>query len=108
MAPNKLPTRQLGTNGPHVAALGFGLMGLSTFYGATESDEERFKLLDAAYEKGETNWDSADMYADSEDLVGKWFAKTGKRDEIFIATKFGNVCRPSIYLQETKTQTQCG
>ena len=61
MAPAKLPTRQLGANGPHVTALGFGLMGLSSFYGVTETDEERFKILDAAYEAGETNWDSADM-----------------------------------------------
>lgn len=36
-------------------------MGLSIFYGATESDEERFKVLDAAYEMGENNWDTADM-----------------------------------------------
>ena len=36
-------------------------MGLSAFYGATESDEERFKILDAAHEMGETNWDTADM-----------------------------------------------
>ena len=54
-----LPTRQLGKNGPQVTALGFGLMGLSAFYGATESDEDRFKVLDRAYELGETNWDSA-------------------------------------------------
>lgn len=33
-------------------------------------------------------WDSADIYQDSEDLVGKWFARTGKRNEIFLATKF--------------------
>lgn len=61
MAPPNLPTRQLGTNGPRVTGLGFGLMGLSAFYGATESDEERFKILDAPHEMGETNWDTADM-----------------------------------------------
>jgi aryl-alcohol dehydrogenase-like predicted oxidoreductase len=33
------------------------------------------------------------MYGDSEDLVGKWFARTNKRDEIFLATKFANVTR---------------
>lgn len=65
-------------------------MGLSAFYGAPESDAERFKVLDRAYELGQTNWDSADMYSDSEDLLGKWFARTGKRNEIFLATKFGN------------------
>lgn len=56
MAPGKLPTRQLAINGPPVTALGFGLMGLSCFYGATESDEEEhYKVLDAAYEVGVTN-----------------------------------------------------
>ena len=59
--PSKLPTRQLGKDGPHVTALGFGAMGLSAFYGAVESDEERLKFLDALYEKGEVNWDSSDM-----------------------------------------------
>ena len=32
----------------------------------------------------------ADIYGDSEELLGKWFAKTGKRDEIFLTTKFAN------------------
>jgi len=87
----QLPTRKLGKNGPLVPALGFGLMGLSAFYGTPEPDSERFTVLDRAYELGETFWDSADMYQDSEDLVGKWFKRTGKRDEIFLATKFGNL-----------------
>ncbi len=90
----KLPIRQLGKDGPHVTALGFGAMGLSAFYGKPESDEERFKVLDRVYELGETNWDSADMYADNEDLIGKWFKRTGKRNEIFLATKFANVFNP--------------
>lgn len=87
-------TRQLGKDGPQVSALGFGAMGLSAFYGKAEADEERFKLLDRAYELGQTHWDSADVYLDSEDLIGKWFKRTGKRDEIFLATKFGNVWLP--------------
>ncbi|KAH9477386.1 Aldo-keto reductase str7 [Psilocybe cubensis] len=53
------------------------------------SDEERFKVLDAALEAGCTNWDSSDIYGDSEELLGKWFKRTGKRDQIFLATKFG-------------------
>lgn len=109
MASAKLPTRQLGRHGPQVTAIGFGLMGLSGMYGTTESDEDRFKILDAAYEAGETNWDSADMYKDSEDLIGKWFKRTGKRSEIFLATKFGNrfhedrsrrVCSDPAYARE--------
>ncbi|KAH7356420.1 aldo-keto reductase, putative [Rhexocercosporidium sp. MPI-PUGE-AT-0058] len=88
MAP-QIQTRQLGKNGPKIPALGFGLMGLSSFYGKPESDEARFKVLDRAYELGETFWDSADVYGDNEELVGKWFAKNPeKRKDIFIATKF--------------------
>lgn len=86
MAPQQL-IRTLGKDGPQVPALGFGLMGLSAFYGAYGSDEERFQVLDRAYELGETFWDSADMYGDSEELVGKWFKRTGKRNDIFLATK---------------------
>ncbi len=70
-----VPTRQLGKNGPQVSALGFGAMGLSAFYGATASDEERFKVLDRAIELGCTHFDSADIYGDSEELIGKYFKK---------------------------------
>ena len=118
MSSAKLPTRQLGKNGPQVTALGFGAMGLSgmtsidnrdrkrrrlqeahdllAFYGKPEADEERFKVLDKAYEMGETNWDSADVYMDNEDLIGKWFKRTGKRDEIFLATKFANMYKDGV------------
>lgn len=86
--------RQLGKNGPRVSALGFGAMGLSIGYGATEPDEDRFKVLDRAYELGQTFWDSADVYGDSEDLIGKWFRRTGKRDDIVLATKFALTVQP--------------
>jgi aryl-alcohol dehydrogenase-like predicted oxidoreductase len=84
-----LPTRKIGST--DVSAIGFGAMGISAFYGSVESDEERFKVLDAAYESGCTFWDTADVYNDSEDLIGKWFKRTGKRNDIFLATKFGFV-----------------
>ena len=71
-----------------VTALGFGAMGLSAFYGKPESDETRFKVLDRAYELGETFWDSADIYMDNEDLIGKWFKRTGKRDEVRLSLSF--------------------
>ncbi|RPB17460.1 Aldo/keto reductase [Morchella conica CCBAS932] len=83
-----LPTRPLGRNGPQVTALGLGLMGLSAFYGKVDSDEERFKFLDRAHELGERFWDTSDFYGDNEELIGKWFKKTGKRKDIFIASKF--------------------
>ena len=72
-----IPTRRLGKNGPQVAALGFGAMGLSlsAFYGTPISDEERFKVLDRAIELGSTFIDSADIYGDNEDLLGKYFKK---------------------------------
>ncbi|KAL2073838.1 hypothetical protein VTL71DRAFT_11164 [Oculimacula yallundae] len=88
MAP-QLPTRKLGKNGPQIPALGFGLMGLSLAYGKVESDAQRLKVLDRAYELGETFWDSSDMYGDNEDLIGKWFAQNPeKRKDIFLPTKF--------------------
>ncbi len=54
------------------------------------SDEERLKVLDRAWELGCVNWDTADMYGDSEDLVGKWFKlHPERRQDIFLASKFG-------------------
>ncbi|KAH8879481.1 putative aldo-keto reductase [Thozetella sp. PMI_491] len=87
-----LPPRKLGRNGPVVPALGLGLMGIgSTIYGTTPSDAERFAVLDRAHELGATFWDTSDMYGDCEELIGKWFKRTGKRDEIFLASKYGYI-----------------
>lgn len=88
MAP-KLPTRQLGKDGPQVTTLGFGTMGLSAYYAPAAPDEERLQFLDYVHNSGIVNWDTSDVYGDSELLLGKWFARTGKRDEIFLATKGG-------------------
>jgi predicted aldo/keto reductase-like oxidoreductase len=75
MAATKVPTRKLGKYGPEVPALGYGCMGLSSFYGKPRPDEERLKFLDHVYAAGETNWDSADIYGDSEDLLGKYVSR---------------------------------
>ena len=56
-----LPTAQLGRNGPQVNRLGFGLMGLSMFYGAPKPDEERLQVLTEAYNLGERFWDTSDL-----------------------------------------------
>ena len=74
------------------------------------------QVLDAVYESGCTFWDTADVYGDNEELIAKWcanlgfdilaplisplpfllviwlhrFKRSGKRDEIFLATKFGS------------------
>lgn len=91
------PTRQLGKDGPQVTAVGIGLMGLSVFYGTKGTDEERFAFLDHVYASGNRFWDTADMYGDSEALLGRWFKlHPGRREEIFLATKFGNVPGGSI------------
>ncbi|KAI1373878.1 Aldo/keto reductase-like protein [Hypoxylon crocopeplum] len=88
--PRQLPTRQLGKDGPQVPSLGFGMMGLSVAYGEAPSDEERFKVLDRAWELGATFWDTAAGYGDSEVLIGKWFKlHPERRQDIFLATKFG-------------------
>lgn len=84
-----LPTAQLGRNGPQVTRLGFGLMGLSMFYGAPKPDEERLQVLTEAYNLGERFWDTSDLYGDNEVLLGKWFAANkDKRNDVFLATKF--------------------
>ncbi|KAF4983567.1 hypothetical protein FZEAL_1046 [Fusarium zealandicum] len=88
--PAQLPLRQLGKDGPKIPSVGFGLMGMSIGYGAPDSDEERLQVLDRAWELGCTNWDTADIYADNEDLVGKWFKlHPERRGDIFLASKFG-------------------
>ena len=63
-------------------------MGLSVFYGTKGTDDERLSFLDTVHASGATFWDSADVYGDNEDLLGQWFARSGKRDDIFLATKF--------------------
>jgi len=83
----KLNTRKIGQH--DVSEIGYGTMGLSAYYGKAKPDEESFQVLDAALNEGCTFWDTADIYGDSEDLLGRWFKRTGNRDKIFLATKFG-------------------
>ncbi|KAJ6517190.1 NADP-dependent oxidoreductase domain-containing protein [Mycena vitilis] len=87
---SSFPTRKIGDI--TVSAIGFGAMGIAGMaYGAAPEDEDRFKVLDAAYAAGCTMWDTADIYGDSEQLLGQWFKRTGRRDDIFLASKFGIV-----------------
>jgi hypothetical protein len=61
MPTKPVPRYPLGTNGPYVPALGFGLMGLAGHaYGSAPSDDETFAILDRALELGETFWDSSE------------------------------------------------
>jgi len=82
--------RALGKNGPTVSAVGLGCMGMSEFYGSV-NDIESTSVIHAAIDLGITFFDTADMYGvgHNEELLGK--AIKGKRDALFIATKFGNV-----------------
>jgi aryl-alcohol dehydrogenase-like predicted oxidoreductase len=79
-----------------IPAVGVGLMNLAHVYGPAGSDEERLELLDFAFKIGATHWDGADVYGDTEELVGKWLKKTGNRSKIFLTTKFGYVNDPRI------------
>jgi aryl-alcohol dehydrogenase-like predicted oxidoreductase len=82
--------RHLGSEGLVVSELGLGCMGMSEFYG-TADEEESTATIHRAMELGITFLDTADMYGPftNEKLVGKAIA--GRRDEIVLATKFGNV-----------------
>jgi aryl-alcohol dehydrogenase-like predicted oxidoreductase len=82
--------RNLGSEGLVVSELGLGCMGMSEFYG-TGDEEESTATIHRAIELGMTFLDTADMYGPftNERLVGKAIAD--RRDEVVLATKFGNV-----------------
>ena len=84
-------TRQLGTNGPQVSAIGLGCMGMTDFYTTGTDAKEAVATLHRALELGVNLLDTADMYGPftNEELIGK--AIRGKRDQVFIASKFGFV-----------------
>jgi aryl-alcohol dehydrogenase-like predicted oxidoreductase len=88
-----MQTRKLGRSGPTVSALGLGCMGMSHAYGETD-DDESIATIHRALDRGVTLLDTADQYGPhtNERLVGRAIA--GRRDEVFLATKFGLVREP--------------
>ena len=85
-----LGTRTLGTTSPlTVSSMGLGCMGMSEFYG-TGDEDAAIATIHRALELGVTFLDTADMYGPftNEKLVGRAIA--GRRDEVVLATKFGN------------------
>jgi aryl-alcohol dehydrogenase-like predicted oxidoreductase len=86
-----LSTRRLGTQGLTVSALGLGCMGMSQSYGSPQERDERESIatVHCAIELGVTLFDTAEAYGlfTNEELLAR--ALQGRRDDVFIATKFG-------------------
>ena len=85
-------TRELGRSGLHVRPLAFG----GNVFGWSADEKASFALLDAFVDAGFNLVDTADVYSawvpgnaggESETLIGKWFARSGKRDKVVLATK---------------------
>jgi len=89
-----METRTLGTRGLEVSALGLGCMGMSEFYGPAD-EVEAIATIRRALELGVTFLDTADMYGwgANERVIGK--AIEGRREDVVLATKFGNVRGPN-------------
>ena len=85
--------RALGKAGLIVSDIGLGCMGMSQFYGARD-DAESVRTIHRAIDLGVTLLDTADMYGPyvNEQLIGR--AVRGRRDDVVLATKFGNVKGP--------------
>src|ERR1035441_2999109 len=86
--------RKLGSAGPEVPVICLG----GNVFGWTVAEADGFRLLDAALNAGLNFIDTADVYSrwvpghkggESETIIGKWLARTGKRKNVIVATKVG-------------------
>src|ERR1700757_1121706 len=86
--------RKLGSAGPEVPVICLG----GNVYGWTVDEAESFRQLDAALDVGLNFVDTADVYSrwvpgnnggESETIIGKWLAKSGRRKDLILATKVG-------------------
>lgn len=86
--------RRMGRSGPEVPPIVLG----GNVYGWTLSEEQSLRQLDRAVDLGLTFIDTADVYSrwvpghhggESETIIGKWFASSGKRKDVILATKVG-------------------
>lgn len=84
--------RKLGRTGIEVTAISLGTMT----WGLQNSEADGHAQMDYALERGVTFWDTAEMYAvpptaetygKTEAIIGSWFAKTGRREEVLLASK---------------------
>ena len=97
------PNRSLGKDGPAIGAVGYGAMGLEGYYGSTD-EANAVEVIRHALDEGCSLIDTADAYGNghNEQLVGR--AVADRRNEAFIATKFGIVFDPD----ETGTEVPTG
>lgn len=91
--------RELGKSGLQVAPLAFG----GNVFGWTVDEATSFQLLDTFVDFGFNLVDTADVYSawapgnqggESESIIGQWFARSGKREKVILATKVGNPMGP--------------
>jgi aryl-alcohol dehydrogenase-like predicted oxidoreductase len=97
-----MQTRQLGNSGLEVSAIGLGCMGLSFGFGPAMEKQQGIGLIRAAFERGVTFFDTAEVYGpfSNEALVGEALAPF--KGQVVIATKFGWDLDPTIKPWEMK------
>ncbi len=99
-ADQSVPRRSLGKTGLEVSPLALG----GNVFGWTVDENTSFRLLDAFVDAGMNFIDTANVYSrwatgnqggESETILGKWFQRTGKRDQVVLATKVGMEMSPT-------------